>query len=75
MQLFAPALTVPMSTVEHVLDEAPACIYGVFMGLPVYNRRVFLTNSLVGGGRALGVKIKREYQFCFLVRPVLSWSE
>jgi hypothetical protein len=53
VQMFAP-VRVLLGTAEHVIDEAPAFIYGVFMGFPISNRRVFLTNSLVGGGRALG---------------------
>lgn len=40
LQMFAP-VTVPIGTAEHVLDEAPPFIYGLFMGLPIYRRRVF----------------------------------
>ena len=34
VQMFAP-VRVPPGTPEHALDEAPAYIYGVFMGLPI----------------------------------------
>lgn len=34
VQMFAP-VRVPLGTAEHLLDEAPAYIYGVFMGLPI----------------------------------------
>jgi hypothetical protein len=73
VQMFAP-VRVPIGTAEHVLDEAPASIYGVFMGLPIYNRRVFLTNSLVDGGRALGDKW-RENQFYPWFGQFCPWSE